>query len=88
MKADKEKATRLIKTARGQLDGLLKMIEEDRYCLDISNQLMAAQAILRKVNRDVIQAHLENCVKEAFQTGQEEKKIEEIMGIVDKLTSN
>ncbi len=88
MKADKEKAARLIKTARGQLDGLLKMIEEDRYCLDISNQLMAAQAILRKVNRDVIQAHLENCVKEAFQTGQEREKIEEIMGIVDKLTSN
>lgn len=87
MKADKVKATRLIKTARGQLDGLLKMIEDDRYCLDISNQLMATQAILRKVNRDVIQAHLESCVKEAFQTGQEHEKIVEIMNIVDKLTS-
>lgn len=87
MKADKVKATRLIKTARGQLEGLLKMIEDDRYCLDISNQLMATQAILRKVNRDVIQAHLESCVKEAFQTGQEQEKIVEIMDIVDKLTS-
>lgn len=87
MKADKVKAIRLIKTARGQLDGLLKMIEDDRYCLDISNQLMATQAILRKVNRDVIQAHLESCVKEAFQTGQEHEKIVEIMDIVDKLTS-
>lgn len=87
MKADKVKATRLIKTARGQLEGLLKMIEDDRYCLDISNQLMATQAILRKVNRDVIQAHLESCVKEAFQTGQEREKIVEIMDIVDKLTS-
>jgi len=85
MKADKGKATRLLKTARGQLDGLIKMVEEDRYCIDISNQLMATIAILRKVNRDVIQAHLESCVVDAFQTGQEREKIEEIMGIVEKL---
>jgi len=74
-----------LKTARGQLDGLIKMVEEDRYCIDISNQLMATIAILRKVNRDVIQAHLESCVVDAFQTGQEREKIEEIMGIVEKL---
>ena len=86
MKADKVKANRLLKTARGQLDGLLKMVEEDRYCIDISNQLMATIAILRKVNRDVIQAHLESCVAEAFEAGQEREKIEEIMGIVEKLT--
>ena len=41
MKADKQKITRLIKTARGQLDGILRMVEEDRYCIDISQQLMA-----------------------------------------------
>jgi len=85
MKADKGKATRLLKTARGQLDGLIKMVDEDRYCIDISNQLMATIAILRKVNRDVIQAHLESCVVDAFQSGQEREKIEEIMGIVEKL---
>lgn len=85
MKADKGKATRLLKTARGQLDGLIKMVEEDRYCIDISNQLMATIAILRKVNRDVIQAHLESCVVDAFQSGHEREKIEEIMGIVEKL---
>jgi len=85
MKADKVKATRLLKTARGQLDGLLKMVEEDRYCIDISNQLMATIAILRKVNRDVISAHLESCVVDAFESGQEREKIEEIMGIVEKL---
>jgi len=86
MKADKVKATRLLKTARGQLDGLLRMVEDDRYCIDISTQLMATIAILRKVNRDVIQAHLESCVLEAFHEGNEREKIEEIMGIVDKLT--
>ncbi|MDY3745334.1 MAG: metal-sensing transcriptional repressor, partial [Lachnospiraceae bacterium] len=48
MQADKTKVTRLLKTARGQLDGILNMIENDRYCIDISNQIMAAQAILTK----------------------------------------
>ena len=52
MKADKEKVALLLKTARGQLDGLLKMVEDDRYCMDISNQLLAAQAILKKANRN------------------------------------
>ena len=41
MMADKQKVSRLLKTARGQIDGILKMIDEDRYCIDISNQIMA-----------------------------------------------
>ena len=43
MKADHAQVARLLKTARGQIDGILKMVEEDRYCLDVSNQLMATQ---------------------------------------------
>ncbi|WP_434475040.1 metal-sensing transcriptional repressor, partial [Limnospira sp. Paracas R14] len=49
MQADKSKILRKLKTARGQMEGLLKMVEEDRYCIDISNQLMATQAILKRV---------------------------------------
>ncbi len=86
MKADKENITRRLKTARGQLDGILKMIEEDRYCIDISNQLMATIAILRNINRDVLNAHLGSCVQEAFDNGDSNKKIQEIMEIVDKLS--
>ncbi len=87
MKADKAKASRMIRTARGQLDGLLRMIEDDRYCMDISNQLLATQAILKKVNRDVIQAHLERCVRDAFASGQEQEKTAEIMDLINKLTA-
>lgn len=86
MKADKEKATRLLKTARGQLDGLLKMVEDDRYCIDISNQILATQAILRNVNKDVLEAHLENCVKEAFEKGESSTKIKEMIDIINKLS--
>jgi len=86
MKADKAKIIRLLKTARGQLDGLLKMVEDDRYCIDISNQLLATQAILRNINREVLQAHLGCCVKEALEQGDARQKIEEIMAIIDKLS--
>ena len=86
MKADTAKASRLIKTARGQLDGLLRMIDEDRNCMDVYNQILATQAILQKVSRDVIQAHLQSCVREAFETGREQEKIEEVLSLMNKLT--
>ena len=65
MQADKKKMMRLLKTARGQMDGILKMMEEDRYCIDISHQLMATEAILNKVNKEILTAHLKNCVANA-----------------------
>ena len=54
MKAEKSKVAPLLKTARGQIDGILNMIEEGRYCIDISHQLMATTALLNKANREVL----------------------------------
>ena len=86
MRADREKVTRMLKTARGQLDGLLRMVEEDRYCIEISTQLMATQAILRSINREVLHAHLSGCVQEAFEKGDQDVKIAEIISVIDKLS--
>lgn len=89
MVADQDKVLRQLKTVRGQLDGLIRMVEEDRYCIDISNQIMASQAILRNVNREVLHAHLNHCAKEAFLGGdaaQAQKKLDEIVEVVDKLS--
>ncbi len=86
MRSDKNKAVMMLKTVRGQVDGLLKMVEDDRYCIDISNQLMATQAILRNINRAILRDHLEGCVEEAFETGNGHEKIEEIIAVMDKLT--
>lgn len=86
MKADSKKVTRLLKTARGQLDGILKMVEDDRYCIDISNQVMATASILNKVNREIIRAHLSSCVKDAFTEGNVEEKLDEVMDILDKIS--
>lgn len=86
MKADKTQVTRLLKTARGQLDGILKMVEDDRYCIDISNQILAAQSILSRANREIIRAHMQGCVKEAIEQGGGDDKIEEILAMLDKMT--
>ena len=86
MKADHAQVTRLLKTARGQIDGIIKMVEEDRYCMDISAQVMATDAILRKVNNEIICAHMKGCVKEAILEGKGDDKIDELMTVVDKLT--
>lgn len=86
MRADKEKVSRLLKTARGQLDGLLRMIEEDRYCIDISTQLMATEAILRRANREVVAAHMHGCLLEAIDQGNSEQKVDELMKLIDKMS--
>ena len=85
MKADHDQITRLLKTARGQIDGILKMVEEDRYCLDVSNQLRATQSILKKANRMVLKAHMNSCVRQAVVSGDPEEKLNELALLLDKL---
>ena len=88
MQADPNKIARLLRTAQGQLEGILKMVEEDRYCMEISGQIMAADAILRRANREVLQAHLDRCVLEAVESGDREKareKLSELAGVLEKL---
>ncbi len=83
--ADKARATKLLKTARGQLDGILKMVEDDRYCIDISQQLMATEAILNKVNKEILTAHLKHCVSNAQTQEERDKKIDELVAMLGKL---
>ncbi len=86
MQADKKQITRLLKTARGQLDGILAMVEENRYCIDISNQVMACEAMLHRANKEILAAHMKGCVKHAIESGEGEDKLEELISLIDKLT--
>lgn len=85
MKADAARTLQLLKTARGQIDGVIRMVEDDRYCIDISNQIQAAQAILGKANAEVLKAHVHHCVRTAVAQGNAEEKLEEISLILEKL---
>ena len=86
MQADKESVVRLLRTAIGQMDGVLKMVEEDRYCMDISNQLLAIQSVLKKANKEILHAHMNSCVKQAFEQGDGQQKIDEILNLLDKIS--
>lgn len=89
MQANKAEITRLLKTARGQIDGLIRMVEEDRYCIDISNQLLSTQALLGTINAEVLTAHVDHCVRQAFESGdaaEEEKKIAELQAVLKRLS--
>ena len=85
MMADKDSIRRLLKTARGQIDGILNMVEEDRYCIDICNQIMAAQSILTKVNKEIMAAHMEHCVAQAMSEQERSEKIEEVVALMGKI---
>ncbi len=54
--------------------------------MDISAQIMATDAILRKVNKEIIGAHMKGCVKDAILEGNGDEKIDELLAVVDKLT--
>ena len=88
MHADKAKTIRKLKTVGGQIDGLVKMVEDDRYCIDISNQVMASISILKNINKEVLSAHLNHCVYQALEDGDPDnakEKLAEIEGILNKL---
>ena len=83
--ADQKKVLRLLKTARGQMDGIIKMVEEDRYCIDISTQVMAAEAMLNRVNQEILTAHLKHCVNTAHTQEEREKKIDDLVDMLGKI---
>ena len=85
MRADHEAVKQLLKTARGQIDGIIRMIDDDRYCIDVANQLMATQALLSKANKTVLRAHMQGCVRDAAASGDPDAKIDELINVIDKL---
>ena len=69
----------------GQVRGLARMMEEDRYCIDIVTQISAARAALRRVEQEVLRDHIHHCVKHAMMSGNKSdqtEKIEELMKLL------
>ena len=85
MMADQTAVLRLLKTARGQMDGIIKMVEEDRYCIDISTQVMATEAMLNRANKEILTAHLKHCVNTAQTQEEREEKIDELVAMLGKI---
>lgn len=86
MNKEQKNAMLALKTARGQIEATINMLEEGRYCVDISNQIIAAQGLLKKANLLILRQHMNHCVKEAFEHNNGDEKIDEIMDILSKVT--
>ena len=85
MNDDKKYALNLLKTGKGQVEAVIRMLEEDRYCMDVSTQILAVQGLLKKANMVILKQHMEHCVKEAFLTGSGQEKVDEVMEIFNSL---
>jgi len=85
MNEDRNKALQSLKTAKGQIEASIKMIEDDRYCIDISNQILATQSLLKKADILIIRQHLNHCVKDAFATDKADEKLDEVMDLLSRI---
>ena len=85
MNVEKVKALQALKTSKGQIEGIIKMMEDGRYCVDISNQIIAAQALLKKANMLILKQHMHHCVVDAVKQNNGDEKIDEIIELLSKL---
>ena len=68
-----------LRSARGHLDAVLRMVEEDAYCPELMKQLSAVQGQLERASRLVLRNHLETCVADAMQRGRGDEIVDELM---------
>ncbi|MBK9324239.1 MAG: metal-sensitive transcriptional regulator [Bdellovibrionaceae bacterium] len=80
-------ASRLAKV-EGQIRGVIKMIEEERYCIDIVTQLKAITSALKSVERSVVEQHVDTCVLRAIDAGNSKEKDRHLREITDLLKAS
>ena len=83
-KEAKATSLRRLKRIEGQVRGLTRMVDEDRYCIDVVTQIGAVRAALRKVEEEVLRDHVGHCVEGAIASGnkvQQRRKIAELMDV-------
>jgi DNA-binding FrmR family transcriptional regulator len=83
------KSARLKRLSRieGQVRGIARMVEQDRYCIDIVTQIAAARAALARVEEEVLQEHIAHCVEGAIASGnatEQRQKVAELMELLQR----
>jgi DNA-binding FrmR family transcriptional regulator len=90
MKANKKKVILRLNRLEGQVRGIAKMVEEDRYCVDILVQTTAVRAALKAVDQLVVEDHAAHCIEEVISSGdadEQRQKFAELIGLVAKARS-
>ena len=78
-----------LKRIEGQVGGLLRMVDEDRYCVDVLTQINAVRGALHKVEEQILRDHVSHCVADAFATGdviEQRHKVEELIATIGRMT--
>jgi CsoR family transcriptional regulator, copper-sensing transcriptional repressor len=83
--ATKDQLQTRLRRIEGQVRGIEKMVDEDRYCIDVLTQISAIQAALDKVALGLLDGHVRHCVTEATQEGRSEEMSTELMAAVGRL---
>ncbi|MBU1133258.1 metal-sensitive transcriptional regulator [Patescibacteria group bacterium] len=83
MTENKEKLTHRIKIIRGHINAIEKMIEEDKYCIDIIHQSLAVQKALKKLDSVVMADHIKHCVVDQAKKGNFDKITKELLNIYE-----
>jgi DNA-binding FrmR family transcriptional regulator len=83
--ASKDQLLARLRRIEGQVRGVEKMVEEDRYCIDVLTQISAIQAALDKVGLGLLDGHAHHCMRQGAQEGKAEEMTAEMMGAVGRL---
>jgi DNA-binding FrmR family transcriptional regulator len=87
--ATKQSVAARLKRIEGQVRGVLRMVEQDRYCVDVLTQVSAVRAALHKVEEQILRDHVSNCVAGAFVSGnpiEQRHKVEELVDTIGRMT--
>lgn len=84
-KPDRSSRLKRLSRIEGQVRGLARMVEEDRYCIDIITQISAVRAALRRVEEDILRDHIAHCVEHAIVSGNADEQREKIAELMDVL---
>lgn len=81
----REQSEKYVNMANRQLQAVIKMLEDNRYCVDVSHQILATISLLKKANENLLKEHMINCVSDAFDEGNGEEKIDEVVSLLSKM---
>jgi DNA-binding FrmR family transcriptional regulator len=87
--ATRQKVTQRLKRIEGQVGGVLRMVEDNRYCIDMLTQIAAVRAALHKVEEEILRDHVNHCVANAFASGDavdQRHKVEELVQTLGRMT--
>ena len=83
--ASKEQLLKRLARAEGQVRGVSRMVEEDRYCIDVLTQIQAARAALDAIAIGLVDGHVRNCMRDGAEANAADHQVDELMGAIGHL---